>query len=124
MSYYLFFLMFVSSELQLSSDGLFLYASNRDNSEPNLHRSSIAVFRVNARTGELAPIQFTSSLGDHPRHFDLFFGGSLLVVANMNSDTVVSFTVDRASGLLAPPAAADSHRVLRTPKPTQVLQAP
>jgi len=113
-----------AGELQLSRDGRFLYASNRDNSEPNLGRSSIAVFAVDAATGLLTALQFASSMGDHPRHFDLFYDGSLLVVANMNSDNIVSFDVNRTSGVLTPPPAAAVGRVLQTPRPTQVLLAP
>jgi 6-phosphogluconolactonase len=114
----------VFAELQVSKDGRFLYASNRDNSEPNLGRSSLGVFSIDIVSGVLTPVQFTSSLGEHPRHFDLFYEGSLLVVANMNSDNIVSFMVNQSSGVLTPPPASSTGRILETTKPTQLLRVP
>lgn len=113
-----------AGEIQISKDGKVLYVSNRDNSEPNLNRSSIAVFKINVTEGDLEPVQFVYTMGDHPRHFDLFFNDSLLVVANMNSDNIVSFEVNSSSGLLTPPSSADtdSGRILKVTRPTQVLQ--
>ena len=108
----------------MSQDGRYIYASNRDNSYPDKNRSSIAVFKVDTLTGNLTVIQITSSMGEHPRHFDLFFGGTLMVVANMNSDNIVSFAVNTTTGLITPPDDMESARVLRTTRPTQVVQRP
>lgn len=92
-----------ASEIKVSADGRFLYGSNRDLSSPNLNRSSIVVMEIDSRNGTLTTIQHVDTLGEHPRHFDFFLGGSVLVVGNLKSDMIISFPVDKATGLLGPP---------------------
>lgn len=87
-------------EVQISADGLFLYGSNRDNSSPNKGRSSIVVYSINIITGMLTTLQHIYTEGDHPRFFNFFRNGEYMVVANMNSDTIVTFAVDRYTGML------------------------
>jgi 6-phosphogluconolactonase len=108
-------------ELQVSADGKFLYASNRDNSSPNENRSSVVVYAIDTDTGGIETIQHISTMGEHPRHFNLFLDGTVMLVANMNSDNIVTFTVDKVTGLLSPPTAAGF--VVKTTAPTQILSA-
>jgi 6-phosphogluconolactonase len=89
-----------AAEIQISADGRYLYGSNRDLSSPNLNRSSIVVMEIDSTNGTLTTIQHVDTLGEHPRHFDLFLGGSMLVVGNLKSNSIVSFPVDKATGLL------------------------
>jgi 6-phosphogluconolactonase len=101
-----------AAEIQVSNDGLFVYVSNRDiSAAPNMNRSSIAVFSVSPRSGTLTQVQTVSSLGEHPRHFSLVSGAHgaessadqhYLLVANKDSDNVVSFLRDAQTGLLSP----------------------
>lgn len=102
-----------AAEIQLSSDGQYVYTSNRDvSSSPNKHRSSIAVFHITASTHspcELSPLlQQTSSLGIHPRHFDLTYGettdnaplGQLMIAANRDSNNIAIFNTISETGLI------------------------
>lgn len=117
-----------AAEIQISNDGAFVYVSNRDISEdPNLNRSSVSVFSVNPASGALTLIQCQSSFGEHPRHFTLFDNeekhvqGSdvhYLLVANQNSDNIVTFIRDTSTGMLSAGSPFYSPHLNR---PTQVL---
>lgn len=69
-----------SAEIAVSSDGLFVYASNRGH-------DSIASFAIQ-ENGTLENIGLTSSGGEGPRHFALMPGNVWMVVANENSHTL------------------------------------
>ena len=104
-----------AGEIQVSRDGRFVYGSNRDLSNPNLNRSSIVVFGFDAATAGLDILQHISSGGMHPRHFALFDGaeqrtgwGAVMVVANKDSDSLVTFVADANDGCLRPTGYAVS----------------
>ncbi|MCA0758006.1 lactonase family protein [Paenibacillus sp. N4] len=82
------------AEIAISSDGQFLYGSNRGH-------DSIVVFAVDGQSGRLTLVQHISTEGGHPRHFALTPNGRYLLAANRDSDNIVTFTVDRESGKLA-----------------------
>lgn len=112
-----------AAELGLSRDGQFVYASNRDLSDPNKQRSSIAVFKLFSSAEKpcvLANVQHVSSLGIHPRHFDLTYGSTaeeqLLLVANRDSNNIVSFRVSNENGRISDGAVLED-----AVSPTQVL---
>lgn len=69
-----------SAEIAVSSDGLFVYASNRGH-------DSIASFAIQ-KNGTLENIGLTGSGGEGPRHFALIPGNVWMVVANENSHTL------------------------------------
>jgi 6-phosphogluconolactonase (cycloisomerase 2 family) len=83
-----------ASEIGMSADGRFLYASNRGH-------DSIVAFAVDAGAGRLSSVQWQPSGGRTPRSFALDPTGGLMLVANEDSDTIVTFRVDLASGMLA-----------------------
>ena len=83
------------ADIHVAPSGLFLYASNRGH-------NSIAVFAIDSGTGRLLPIQDVDTQGKTPRNFTLDRSGRLLLVANQNSNNVVSYRVDPQSGLLTP----------------------
>jgi 6-phosphogluconolactonase len=60
------------------------------------------VFSINAANGKLAKIQTISTEGKTPRNFVLDPTGKYLLAANQDSDTIVIFHVDQASGKLKP----------------------
>lgn len=82
-----------SADIHVSADGRFVYGSNRGH-------DSIGVFAVDQRTGRLTLVEHVSTQGKTPRNFTLF--GDLLLVANQNSDSIVSFHRNRRSGRLRP----------------------
>lgn len=73
-----------------------IYLSNRDLSFPNLNRNSIAYFNVIPSNGDLKLIQHVDTLGIHPRHFTII--NDYLLVANRDSDNIVSFKLDKSTG--------------------------
>jgi 6-phosphogluconolactonase len=84
-----------TAEVVVSSDGRFLYGSNRGH-------DSIAVFAIDPATRKLTAIGHQSTLGKTPRNFALDPTGRYLLAANQESDSVVVFRVDAGSGKLSP----------------------
>ena len=81
------------ADIHISKDGRFLYASNRG-------FNSIAIFSVDPKSGKIALIGQESTRGDTPRNFTLSPDEDFLVVANQNSQDIVSFRRDTFSGKL------------------------
>lgn len=84
---------FESSDIHVSPDGKFLYASNRGK------ENNIAIFSINKK-GLLKNIGYQSTLGNHPRVFALDESGKFLIVTNVNSGNVVVFARNPKTGLL------------------------
>lgn len=80
------------ADIHISSDGRFLYASNRGH-------NSIAIFEV-SEDGTLKRVGIEPVRGDWPRNFALSPDGRFLLVANQNSNNVVVFKIDSETGLL------------------------
>ena len=83
----------ICADIKASSDGKFIYASNRGH-------NSIAIFEVNANNGYLNLVGHQPSLGDAPRNISLSPDENFLLVANRNSNNIVSFKRDKITGLL------------------------
>ncbi len=83
-----------TAEIAVSPDGQFLYVSNRGH-------NSVARFAI-ADDGRLRRLGHTSVQGRTPRFFTLTPCGGQLFAANQDSDNIVVFDVDRASGDLTP----------------------
>jgi 6-phosphogluconolactonase len=83
-----------SADIHVSPDGKFLYASNRGNS------NTIAIFRVDNKSGKLSLIGHQSTLGKTPRNFNFDPTGKFLLVGNQGSDEIVIFKRDLNTGLL------------------------
>ena len=81
------------ADIRISSDGKFLYASNRGH-------NSIALFEVDSNNGKLQTIGHELTRGETPRNFSLSPDGTFLLVANQTSNSIVSFKRDITSGLL------------------------
>lgn len=84
---------FESSDVHVSPDAKFLYATNRGN------ENNIAIFSV-AKNGTLKSIGYQSVFGKHPRTFAIDPSGNFLIVTNVNSSDAVVFRRDLKSGLL------------------------
>lgn len=81
--------------IKISADGRFLYASNRGH-------DSIAIFSIDQNTGRLTPVDYASTLGKHPRDFEIDPTGKFLVATNMDSDSLILFSIDGESGRIKP----------------------
>ncbi len=81
------------SDVHVAPSGRFVYASNRGH-------DSIAIFELDA-CGLPAPLAHAPTLGSTPRNFCLIDEGALLLVANLRSDSVTTFTVDAETGALS-----------------------
>ena len=81
--------------VRVHPSGDFVYASNRGD-------DSIAVFRYERATQRLLPIHHVSTQGQLPRDFALDPKGRVAVVANQQTNNLVSFWVDGQTGRLEP----------------------
>jgi 6-phosphogluconolactonase len=100
-----------AAEVRVHPNGRFVYASNRGH-------DSLAVFAVQA-DGTLRLVEIIPCGGKHPRNFNLSPDGAWLVCANMDSDNLVSFRVDAATGRLTP-----TGHTATVPRAVCVLFAP
>lgn len=85
-----------SADIHVSSDGKFLYASNRGKEGSN----TIAIFKIDSSTGMLITIGHQSTLGKIPRNFNFDPSGNYLLVANQETDDIVIFKRNKKNGLL------------------------
>ncbi|WP_273273129.1 lactonase family protein [Maribacter polysiphoniae] len=81
------------ADIHLSSDGQFLYGSNRG-------ENTIVIFKVDQTTGKLSLVGRESVKGDWPRNFALDPSGDFLLVANQRSNNIVVFKRDKTEGTL------------------------
>ena len=90
-----------ASEMRVSADGRFIYASNR----VDVGDGDIAVFAIDAKTGQLTPMQHIDSGGHTPRNFDIDPTGEWMVVTNHGSNNAQVFRIDKKTGTLTPVGA-------------------
>ncbi|WP_428067909.1 lactonase family protein [Chryseobacterium gambrini] len=84
---------FESSDVHISPDGKFLYASNRGK------ENNIAIFSIQD-DGSLKTIGYQSVKGKHPRTFNLDPSGQFLITANTATNNVTVFKRNPETGLL------------------------
>ncbi len=80
------------ADIHISSDGKFLYGSNRGH-------NSIAIFSV-SEEGKLKLVKTEPVQGDWPRNFTLSPDEKFLLVANQKSNNITIFKRDQNTGLL------------------------
>jgi 6-phosphogluconolactonase (cycloisomerase 2 family) len=97
------------SEIAVSPDGRWLYASNRG-------ADTVATFAIDAASGRLTYRGSVASGGKTPRFFALSDEGAALFVANEEGHNIVRFAIDPRSGLPAHPVT-----VAETGSPTSIL---
>ncbi|TCM92868.1 6-phosphogluconolactonase [Paenibacillus sp. BK033] len=78
-----------TAEIAISEDGRFLYGSNRGH-------DSLAVFAVDAESGQLTLVGHASTEGKHPRHFALVPGGQFAITANKDTDNAAVFRISES----------------------------
>lgn len=85
---------FGSADIHISPDGKFLYASNR------AKENTIAIFKIDGKTGKLTAVGYQSTMGKTPRNFCIDPTGNFLLAANQQTGNIVIFKRDKATGLL------------------------
>ena len=83
-----------SADIHIAPDGNFLYVSNRGES------NTIAIYKIDKKNGNLMLVNHQSTLGLTPRNFNFDPSGKYLLVANQNSNEVVIFERNIATGFL------------------------
>jgi 6-phosphogluconolactonase len=83
-----------AAEIAVSSDGRFVYGSNRGH-------DSVAIYAANVE-GLLSPVGWQPTQGGGPRFIGLDPSGHFLNAANEQGDNVVTFKVDAGTGELTP----------------------
>jgi 3-carboxymuconate cyclase len=84
---------FESSDIHISPDGKFLYASNRGK------ENNIAIFKIK-ENGTLESIGYQSVKGKHPRTFAIDETGKFIIVSNVISQNVTVFKRNLDTGML------------------------
>ena len=83
------------ADVHVHPSGRFVYGSNRGH-------NSIAICEIDGATGGLTFLGTESTHGEWPRNFAIDPTGAYLLAANQDSDTVVTFRIDRQTGMLEP----------------------
>jgi 6-phosphogluconolactonase len=84
-----------TAEVVVHPSGKFLYGSNRGH-------DSIAVFRVDTKSGKLTPAGHQGTDVKTPRNFIVDPAGKFLLVANQDAGSVIVFSIHPTTGALSP----------------------
>jgi 6-phosphogluconolactonase len=95
------------AEIAITTNGRFVYASNRGHN---------TIARFSFANGTLTALGHTDTLGKTPRDFAIDSTGTFLIVGNQDTDTVVTFRINHATGDLAP-----TGYVAKIPNPVCIL---
>jgi len=82
-----------AADIHLSSEGTYLYASNRG-------QDNLVIYKIDPLKGQLSLLGHHPTGGKHPRNFKIDAQNELIYVANMHSDNIVVFERDASTGLL------------------------
>ncbi len=85
-----------AAEIAVHPNGKFLYASNRGGVD------TISAFGINPGKGTLKLIDEFPTMGKTPRNFAIDPTGKFLLAANQESNNIVTFRIDPATGRLSP----------------------
>ena len=83
-----------AADIHISKDGKFLYASNRGH-------HSIVIYAVDSENGHLTTVGYQSVIGNNPRNFSLTPNEEFLLVANQDTDNIISFKRNSVTGKLS-----------------------
>jgi len=82
------------ADIHITPSGKYLYASNRG------EINNLAIYEIDQESGELKNIGYQAVGGKTPRNFVIDPSGTFLLVANQNSNNIVTFRIDNATGKL------------------------
>jgi 6-phosphogluconolactonase len=94
-----------AADIHISSDGKYLYSSNRGDA------NEIVIYSI-GQDGKLTYKGRQSTLGKTPRNFIIDPSGNFLLVANQGSNEVAIFKRDQKTGLLSP-----TDKIIRVERP-------
>lgn len=97
-----------SSDIHISPDGLFLYASNRW-----VEENTISIFSIDQNNGMLKLLGHQPTYGDHPRNFTIDPTGRFVLVANLVTGNIVVFKRNLRTGKLT-----KTGNEVKVPKPS------
>jgi 6-phosphogluconolactonase len=83
------------ADVHVRPDGRFVYGTNRGH-------DSVVAYAIDPATGAISFVDRVGSGGKHPRNFAITPGGYYLLVANMESNNIVTFAVNRETGHVKP----------------------
>jgi 6-phosphogluconolactonase len=86
------------ADIHISSNGKFLYGSNRGH-------SNLAIFSVSEDGRNLTNSGYQSTLGETPRNFSIDPLGNYLLAANQDSGDIFTFKINQEDGTLEPTGA-------------------
>lgn len=101
-----------TADIHISTDGTFLYVSNRGPEE-----DSISVFQVNQENGKLTLVERVDTEGEHPRSFEIHPSGKYVLVANMFTNNIVVFRRNQETGKLT---KLDEEIIVENPSSIQI----
>jgi 6-phosphogluconolactonase len=102
-----------AAEVIVHPSGKFLYASNRAGVD------SITAFAIDPTKGTLRLVGRYSTRGKTPRHFAIDPTGAFLLAANEDSNNIVVFKIDPATGALTP-----TGQTVEVPSPVCITFVP
>jgi 6-phosphogluconolactonase len=82
-----------TAEVQVTPDGKYLYGSNRGH-------DSLAIFKIDPKTGLLTAVGHQKTMGRVPRNFGIDPTGTYVLACNQETDDIFVFKIDHASGQL------------------------
>lgn len=99
-----------TSAIHIHPSGKFLYAANRGiQGNPE---QSIAMYQVDEISGQLTFLGVQNTKGEVPRDFAIDPSGQFLLVGNQNSDSIITFRINQATGVLE---ETDVEKFVSTP---------
>lgn len=82
------------ADIHISPDGKYLYATNRG------EINNIAMYTIDANTGTLTILGHQPVKGRTPRSFAIDPTGTFLLVANQDTDNIITFKIEASTGKL------------------------
>jgi 6-phosphogluconolactonase len=84
-----------AGEVLVDAAGKFLYGSNRGN-------DNIVICSIDPASFQLTVLGWVATQGETPRHFNFDPSGNFIHVAHQNSTNIVTFKVDKTTGMITP----------------------
>lgn len=108
-----------TAEIAVHPSGKFLFSSNRGQPDATTpEANAIVSFAIDAATGKLTLVGYTTAGIKYPRNFALDPTGTLLYACNQQADTIVQFRINTGTGQLTA-----TGQVTQTPTPVCLVFA-